>query len=113
MSASINRLYALAMKESDFASVPLLDWFVSEQIEEEATFSQIVDDLRLAQDNPQALLLLDRDLPIPCPVRRIDLVYRSRWDNVPPGDHAVRYPDGHVENITVTDGAEVRLPRRP
>jgi ferritin len=62
VSASINRLYALAMKESDFASVPLLDWFVSEQIEEEATFSQIVDDLRLAQDNPQALLLLDREL---------------------------------------------------
>jgi ferritin len=50
------------MKESDFASVPLLDWFVNEQIEEEATFSQIVDDLRLAQDNPQALLLLDREL---------------------------------------------------
>ena len=50
------------MDEKDFASLPLLDWFVTEQIEEEATFSQVLDDLALAAANPQAVLFLDREL---------------------------------------------------
>lgn len=62
VSTAINNLYALATEERDFASIPLLDWFVTEQIEEEATFSQILDDLALAADEPQALLFLDREL---------------------------------------------------
>jgi ferritin len=62
VSASINSLYALAMDQKDFASLPLLDWFVTEQIEEEATFSQILDDLRLAGGDARAMLSLDREL---------------------------------------------------
>jgi ferritin len=62
VSAAINRLYALATDERDFASVPLLDWFVTEQIEEEATVSQILDNLQLAEGGPQAMLFLDREL---------------------------------------------------
>ncbi len=62
VSAAINRLYALATDERDFAAVPLLDWFVTEQIEEEATVSQILDDLALADGGPQAMLFLDREL---------------------------------------------------
>jgi ferritin len=62
VSASINNLYALAMEEKDFASLPLLDWFITEQIEEEATFSQILDDLALAGGGAQAMLFLDREL---------------------------------------------------
>jgi ferritin len=61
VSAAINGLYALASEERDYASVPLLDWFVNEQIEEEATFSQVIDDLRRAEGSPQTLLLLDRE----------------------------------------------------
>jgi ferritin len=61
VTAAINNLYALATEERDFASVPLLDWFVTEQIEEEATFSQILDDLALADGGPQAMLFLDRE----------------------------------------------------
>ena len=61
VTAAINNLYALATEERDFASVPLLDWFVTEQIEEEATFSQILDDLALADGSPQAMLFLDRE----------------------------------------------------
>jgi ferritin len=61
VSAAINNLYAAATEDRDFASVPLLDWFVTEQIEEEATFSQILDDLALAEGGPQALLFLDRE----------------------------------------------------
>ncbi len=62
VSAAINNLYALAMEEKDFASLPLLDWFVTEQIEEEATFSQILDDLALAGGSAQPMLFLDREL---------------------------------------------------
>ena len=64
VSASINNLYALAMDEKDFASLPLLDWFVTEQIEEEATFSQILDDLALAGGAAQSMLFLDRELGV-------------------------------------------------
>ncbi len=62
VSASINNLYGLAIEEKDFASLPLLDWFVTEQIEEEATFSQIIDDLALAAGAAQPMLFLDREL---------------------------------------------------
>lgn len=62
VSAAINTLYGLAVSEQDFASVPLLDWFVTEQIEEEATFSQILDDLALAGGGPHGMLFLDREL---------------------------------------------------
>ena len=62
VSAAINNLYALSLEQKDFASLPLLDWFVTEQIEEEATVSQILDDLRLAGGDAQAMLFLDREL---------------------------------------------------
>ncbi len=62
VSESINNLYGLAMEQKDFASLPLLDWFVTEQIEEEATFSQILDDLTLADGAAQPMLFLDREL---------------------------------------------------
>ena len=62
VTASINNLYGLALQEKDFASLPLLDWFTTEQIEEESTFSQILDDLELAGDSAQAMLFLDREL---------------------------------------------------
>lgn len=62
VTASINNMYDLALQEKDFASLPLLDWFITEQIEEEATFSQILDDLKLADESAQAILFLDREL---------------------------------------------------
>jgi ferritin len=62
VTASINGLYALVQKEGDFASQPLLDWFVTEQVEEEATVGQIVDDLRRVGDQGEGLFLLDKEL---------------------------------------------------
>lgn len=62
VTASIHNLYALAQSEQDFASLPLLNWFMTEQVEEEATVSQIVDDLRRIGDDGAALLLMDREL---------------------------------------------------
>ena len=62
VSGHIKDLYALAMDARDFASMPLLDWFIDEQIEEEASFGQIVDDIRRAGDDAHAMLILDREL---------------------------------------------------
>ena len=62
VTASINSMYAVAMQGNDFVSLPFLDWFITEQIEEESTFSQILDDLKLAGDSAQAILFLDREL---------------------------------------------------
>ena len=62
VTAAINVLYALATDERDFASYPLLNWFVEEQIEEESTVSLIVEQLRMIGEDRTALLMLDREL---------------------------------------------------
>lgn len=62
VTKSINELYALATKEQDFASLPLLDWFVNEQVEEEANVQQVIGDLRRTEGSGQALLMIDREL---------------------------------------------------
>ena len=62
VTAAINDLYALAIELRDYASLPLLDWFVNEQVEEEATVSQVIDDLERAGGEGHALLMLDREL---------------------------------------------------
>ena len=62
VTALINSLYAQAQKENDYATQVLLQWFISEQVEEEKTAAQIVDQLKLAGDSGSALLLLDQQL---------------------------------------------------
>ncbi len=62
VTQSINDLYALAEEEKDFASQSFLDWFVTEQIEEEKTVTGIIDWLRRLDDSPHGLYLLDRQL---------------------------------------------------
>lgn len=64
VTASINNLYALATDERDFASYPLLNWFVEEQIEEEATVGLIVEQLKMIGEDRTALLMLDRELGV-------------------------------------------------
>jgi ferritin len=59
VTASINRLYALAVKEGDFATQHALGWFVNEQVEEEKNATLMVERFRMAGDNPASLLLFD------------------------------------------------------
>jgi len=61
VTAAINGLYDLAAKERDYASQALLNWFAAEQVEEEKTVGQIVDDLKRVSDG-NGLFLLDREL---------------------------------------------------
>ena len=58
----INQLYGLALKESDYAAQTMLQWFVSEQVEEEKNASQIWEQLKMIPEKGAALLMIDKHL---------------------------------------------------
>jgi ferritin len=60
VTRSIHELYALSLSEKDFASRVFLDWFVSEQVEEEKSALLIVEQLRMVGKDLPGLLLLDQ-----------------------------------------------------
>lgn len=62
ITACIFKLKDLARSESDHATDVFLEWFVNEQVEEEATTRGVIDQLRLVKDNPSGLFLIDREL---------------------------------------------------
>lgn len=59
VTKNINKLVDLAIKESDHATKNFLDWFVAEQVEEEASMDSILQKVRMVGGQPQALLMLD------------------------------------------------------
>ena len=52
----------LALKEGDHSTNTMLQWFVNEQVEEEASADDVVQKLKLIGDNTSALFLLDNEL---------------------------------------------------
>jgi ferritin len=62
VTAMINSLVDLAAKEKDHASFEMLQWFVKEQVEEEANSSDILNQLRIIGDIPGHLFYLDHHL---------------------------------------------------
>ncbi|HEX9581681.1 MAG TPA: ferritin [Gemmatimonadales bacterium] len=62
VTASINELYALAQAENDYATQTFLHWFITEQVEEEKSTTQLAERLKMAGDNKSAVLLLDREV---------------------------------------------------
>ena len=62
VSALINKLVDLAVKQSDHATTAALQWFVNEQVEEEATAEQLLEEVLLVRDNPGGLFMIDREL---------------------------------------------------
>ncbi len=62
VSIGINRLVDLCIKHSDHASNAYLQWFVNEQVEEEASVDAIVQQLRLVGDSGHAIFMIDREL---------------------------------------------------
>jgi len=58
----IHKLVDLARKENDHATELFLQWFVTEQVEEEASADEVVQQLKMVKDRPQGLLMLDRTL---------------------------------------------------
>jgi len=62
VTGMINDLYGLAARENDYASQTFLQWFVTEQVEEEKNAGDVVETLKMIGDGSEALFLLDREL---------------------------------------------------
>ncbi len=62
ISGRINDLVALAIAENDHATNSFLQWFVDEQVEEEASVDAVVQDLRRVADFPPGIFMMDREL---------------------------------------------------
>ena len=62
VSANINSLYEPCFKAKAFAEMTELQWFLTEQVEEEKTARALVAKFRLVGDDPGSLLDLDREL---------------------------------------------------
>lgn len=58
----INKLVDLSIKESDHATNAFLQWFVSEQVEEEAAADDIVQQLKLVGNDGNGLFMIDKEL---------------------------------------------------
>jgi ferritin len=58
----INNLVDMAIADKDHATNNMLQWFVAEQVEEEASANEIVQKLRLVGEEGRGLLILDREL---------------------------------------------------
>ena len=62
VTASIHQILIKAKDTDDFATQDFLQWFVSEQVEEEATIHDILHKFSLVGENKAALIMLDKDL---------------------------------------------------
>ncbi len=59
----IHALYALAEEEKDYATRQMLNWYIAEQVEEEANVQEIIDNLNLVGQDGTGILQIDRELP--------------------------------------------------
>ena len=62
VSKSINELVHVTLQEKDYATHNFLQWYVAEQIEEEAVARTILDKINMIGDDKGGLYLFDRDI---------------------------------------------------
>ena len=62
VTASINDLYELALKEKDYPSQVMLQWFITEQVEEESSVAEVLASLKMIEARETAVLQLDHRL---------------------------------------------------
>jgi len=62
VTAMINNLVKLARKEDDYATESFLQWYVTEQVEEEANPTDIIQKLKFVGKDGRGLLMMDKDL---------------------------------------------------
>jgi len=62
ITGKINELVKLAKELDDFASMPMLNWFVEEQVEEEVNANKNVDMLNMVGEAGHGLLMVDREM---------------------------------------------------
>ena len=62
ISSLINKLVETALLEKDYATHTFLQWFVTEQVEEEANVEEIIQKIEMIGDNKSGLYMLDNEL---------------------------------------------------
>ncbi|MCT4672134.1 MAG: ferritin [Prolixibacteraceae bacterium] len=62
ITASINDMMDVAFEAKDHATKSFLQWFVDEQVEEEATVGDIINSIKLIKGDGQGILMMDREL---------------------------------------------------
>jgi len=62
VTSRINNLVEIAREEKDHAAEIFLQWFVTEQVEEEASVIDVIQKLKIADNNPGALFALNQEL---------------------------------------------------
>jgi len=62
VTAGVNQLAVLSNKENDFATSAMLQWFITEQVEEETTVNDIIQKLKLIGNDGSGLFMLDKEL---------------------------------------------------
>ncbi|MEL7598635.1 MAG: ferritin [Proteiniphilum sp.] len=62
VTSLINNLVSIARKENDYATENMLQWFVSEQVEEEETAQAMIDSLKLIGSNGFGIYTMDKEL---------------------------------------------------
>ncbi len=62
ITASINELYHICISEKDYTTANFLQWFITEQVEEETLVSGILDQMALAGTDKSGLFHIDKEL---------------------------------------------------
>lgn len=71
VTSQINRLMDLSLQEKDYATQTFLQWYVTEQVEEEANVNDIIAPLRMVGEDKSGLMMIDQQLgqrPAPTPL---------------------------------------------
>ncbi len=70
VSNEINRLVDVCLKEKDYTTHNFLQWYVSEQIEEEALARKMMDKLKLIGGDKSGMYFFDRDIAMPASTKK-------------------------------------------
>ena len=62
VSDAIHKLYSIALKEDDYPAQIMLHWFITEQVEEEKTITEVVERLKMIKSGDGTLLVFDQYL---------------------------------------------------
>ena len=74
ISASINDVYAISIKQNDFSTSNFLQWYITEQTEEESTVRGILDQISLAGEDKGGLFMMDKELAALAAKKRASLL---------------------------------------
>jgi ferritin len=59
---SINQLYGITMEEKDYTTGNFLQWYITEQVEEESLFNTVLDKIKLVGTDHSGLFHIDKEL---------------------------------------------------